>query len=500
MKHPVYWFLISSGLIASTSLSFAQVENQTLSSNDNFNGNTAGNDVFKPKETTGADGTNYICVGDVCIANAGTPTALTTSCFSQTAGNLSFIGNGHSLCVEYITTDSNKPGAIETITDKTLSVSGFSMFNCSFCPPGVTGSGAIKSGGAATFDNDFNILFKKNCSSAAGGAISCKGLTLKGTSGTANFIENKSTDNGGAIDASGDSSITGNSGTINFSGNTSAKQGGAIHSNSTTTISSNSRVEFSKNTTTGNATSSGGAIYCSDTTNNPDLKLEGNTQLVFLENSSQVSGGAIFAKKLTITSGGTTIFANNSVSATADPKGGAICLDSSGECSLTAGLGDIIFDGNTLITTGSPGSTKRNAIDLGTNGKFTKLSAKDGFGIFFYDPIANNGETNTKLEINKTENSTNYNGRIVFSGETLSPTEKTVTENLKSSFKQPVTLSAGALILKDGVTLEAKSFEQTTGSAVIMDVGTTLQTPSSGGETITLPDLGINVASLGGGG
>ncbi|QVE48833.1 autotransporter outer membrane beta-barrel domain-containing protein [Chlamydia crocodili] len=501
MKHPVYWFLISSGLIASTSLSFAQVENQTLSSNDSFNGNTAGNDVFKPKETTGADGTNYTCEGDVCITNAGNPTALTSSCFSQTAGNLSFIGNGHSLCVEYITTASNKPGAIETVNDKTLSASGFSMFNCSFCPPGVTGSGAIKSGGAATFDNDFNILFKKNCSSASGGAISCKGLTLKGTSGTANFIENKSTDNGGAIDASGVSSITGNSGTINFSGNTSAKQGGAIHSNSTTTISNNNRLVFSKNSTTGASTSSGGAIYCKEGSGNAsELKLEGNSQLIFSENSSTTSGGAIFAKKLTITSGGTTIFANNSVTHTA-PKGGAICLDdTSSECSLTAKSGDIIFDGNTLITTNGGGSTsKRNSIDLGTNGKFTKLSAKDGFGIFFYDPIANNGEASTTLNINQTENSTNYNGRIVFSGETLSTTEKTITANLTSTFKQPVTLSSGALILKDGVTLEAKSFTQTDGSAVIMDVGTTLQTPTTDGQTITLTNLSVNVASLGGG-
>nr|WP_275667692.1 polymorphic outer membrane protein middle domain-containing protein [Chlamydia poikilotherma] len=497
MKYPVYWFLISSGLIASTSLSFAQATEEKLTSADSFNGNTAGNNTFTPKETNHADGTNYTCEGDVCIANAGTPTALTNSCFSQTAGDLAFIGKGFSLCFENIN-NTTKPGAINVSTnDKTLSISGFSLFSCSSCPPETTGKGAITSSGTTTFDNDFNILFKKNCSSAAGGAISCKGLTLKGTSGTANFIENKSTDNGGAVEASGASSIEGNSGIVSFSGNTSAKHGGAIHSNSTTTISNNNRVVFSKNTTTGTADSSGGAIYCRNGGTTPELKLEGNQQLVFSENSSTTSGGAICADKLTISSGGTTIFTNNSVSA-ADPKGGAIYLDTSGECSLTANLGDIIFDGNTAVTTGS--STKRNAIDLGTNGKFTKLSAKDGFGIFFYDPIANNGETTTRLEINKTENLTNYNGKIVFSGETLSPTEKAIADNLKSSFKQPVTLSSGSLILKDGVTLEAKSFTQTAGSVVIMDVGTTLQTPNADGETITLPNLSINVASFGGGG
>ncbi|EPP33671.1 polymorphic outer membrane protein G family, partial [Chlamydia psittaci C6/98] len=33
-----------------------------------------------------------------------------------------------------------------------------------------------------------------------------------------------------------------------------------------------------------------------------------------------------------------------------------------------------------------------------------------------------------------------------------------------------------------------------------MDLGTTLQTPSSGGEAIDLTNLDINIASLGGGG
>ncbi|MFJ1510081.1 polymorphic outer membrane protein middle domain-containing protein, partial [Chlamydia crocodili] len=499
MKHPVYWFLISSGLIASTSLSFAQVTEEKLTSADSFNGNTAGNNTFTPKETSGPNGTNYTCEGDVCIANTDTQNK---SCFSQTGGDVSFIGNGFTLCFENINAGASKPGAIETTaSDKSVTISGFSIFNCSFCPPGTTGSGSIKSTGTTTFDNDFSILFKKNCSTSAGGAINCKGLNLKGTAGTANFIENKSSENGGAVEASGASTIEGNSGTVSFSGNTSAKQGGAIHSNSTTTISNNNRVEFSKNTTTGTADSSGGAICCKNGSgNSPELKFEGNQQLVFLENSSQVSGGAIYADKLTIISGGTTIFANNSVNAASNPQGGAICLSTSGECSLTADLGDIIFDGNTIIDTGNPGSIKRNAIDLNTSGKFTQLRAKNGFGIYFYDPISNKGNTTPSLEINKTENTTNYNGRIVFSGETLSSAEKAITDNLTSTFKQPVTLSAGALILKDGVTLEAKSFTQTDGSAVIMDVGTTLQTPTTDGQTITLTNLSVNVASLGGGG
>ncbi|BAE81495.1 outer membrane protein [Chlamydia felis Fe/C-56] len=497
MKYPVYWFLVSSGLIASNTLSFAAAQQENLSSSDSYNGNTAGNATFTPKSTSNSDGTVYTCTGDVCIAYAGKTTPLSGSCFSQSAGDLSFIGNGYSLCFESITA-TGKPGAIETtVNDKNVSISDFSMFNCSFCPPGVTGSGAIKSMGTTTFDKDVNILFQKNCSSTAGGAVNCKGLVLKGTSGIANFIENKSSDNGGAIESSGESFIENNTGIISFLGNSSEKQGGAIHSENSITVSNNNSVVFSKNTTTGSSGSSGGAVYCNGNSQTPKLKFEGNKQLSFIENTSTTSGGAIYAKKLTINSGGTTVFSNNSTT-NANPKGGAICLDTSGECSLTAELGDIIFDGNKIITTGNSSSIKRNAIDLNTSGKFTKLSAKEGFGIYFYDPIADSGDNTTAIELNKTENAINYTGKIVFSGETLSAQEKTQADNLTSTFKQPVTLSAGSLILKDGVTVEAKSFTQTQGSAVIMDVGTTLRTPSNDGDAITLPNLSINIASLGG--
>ncbi|WP_349822579.1 chemotaxis protein [Chlamydia abortus] len=412
MKHPVYWFLISSSLFASSSLCFAEAEQKTLTSADSYNGLTAGDKEFQPKETTQSAGTTYTCTGNICIAYAGLgEEGLSKSCFTDTAGDLSFIGNGYTLCFDNITTTASNPGAINVSgTDKTLNVSGFSLFSCAHCPPGTTGYGAIKAAGNTTIKDNSSLVFHKNCS-----------------------------------------------------------------------------------------TTDGGAIQCTASSNSAELKMENNQNLVFSENSSNSKGGAIFTQKLTIVSGGPTLFTNNSVSASA-PKGGAICLkDSGGECSLTADLGDITFDGNKIITTGRDSATvKRNAIDLGSDGKFTKLNAKEGFGIFFYDPIANTGGS-TEIELNKTADSINYTGKIVFSGERLSDEEKTDADNLKSYFKQPITLSAGSLVLKDGVTLEAKQVTQTAGS-VIMDLGTTLQTPSSGGESIALTNLDINIASLGGGG
>ncbi|CAG9046493.1 putative outer membrane protein pmp2 [Chlamydia abortus] len=406
MKHPVYWFLISSSLFASNSLSFAEASQITLTPSDSYNGNTASAE-FEVKQTS--SGATYTCEGNVCISYAGlSGSGLANSCFTDTAENLAFVGNGYTLCFDNITTQASNPGAINvSASDKTLNVSGFSLFSCAYCPPGTPGYGAIQTKGVSTFSGNNKLIFDHNCSTGEGGAIKC------------------------------------------------------------------------------------------DTGSNAELKLEGNSYVVFSGNSSQKKGGAIYADKLTIVSGGPTLFSNNFVSSDSSPKGGAICIkDSGGECSLTADLGDITFDGNKIITTGSSATVKRNAIDLGSSGKFTKLRAKDGFGIFFYDPVTGGGSD--ELNINA-KDTVDYIGKIVFSGEKLSDEEKTDTDNLKSSFTQSLKLSAGSLVLKDGVTLEAKSFTQTAGS-VIMDLGTTLQTPTSSAESITLTNLDINVASLGGGG
>ncbi|AFS26740.1 chlamydia polymorphic membrane family protein [Chlamydia psittaci CP3] len=258
----------------------------TLSPADSYNGKTAGNQEFQPKTTSESEGMTYTCVGNVCIAYAGlSEDGLSNSCFSDSSGNLSFIGNGYTLCFDNITTTASNPGAINVSgSDKTLNVSGFSLFSCAHCPPGTTGYGAIQSQGVSTFSGNNKLIFDNNCSTGEGGAIKCA------------------------------------------------------------------------------------------TGSNAELKLEGNGYVVFSGNSSQNKGGAIYTKKLTITADGPTLFSNNSVSQSS-PKGGAICLDdTSGECSLTANLGDITFDGNKIITTSSGSSTvKRNSMISVLVGNFTKL-------------------------------------------------------------------------------------------------------------------------------
>ncbi|AFS27115.1 polymorphic outer membrane protein [Chlamydia psittaci CP3] len=175
MKHPVYWFLISSSLFASNSLCFANVKEETLTPSDSYNGNTASAD-FDVKETT--SGATYTCEGNVCISYAGKDSPLNKSCFTETTENLSFIGNGYTLCFDNITTQASNPGAIDVQGDeKTLGVSGFSLFSCAYCPPGTTGYGAIKAAGNTTIKDNSSLVFHKNCSNSDGGVIYCTGTS-----------------------------------------------------------------------------------------------------------------------------------------------------------------------------------------------------------------------------------------------------------------------------------------------------------------------------------
>lgn len=473
MKRPVYWFLITSGLAASVS-GLAAMQQETLSPTDSYNGAVNGSTPFTPKTPSSADGTNYNCTGNVCISNAGTNgTALTSSCFN-TAQALSFQGNGYSLCFDNVNAGSSNPAAINaTGASNALTLSGFSLFACTNCPPGATGQGAIKSASTVTFNNDQKVLFQRNCSTQAGGAVNCAGMTLQGASVSASFMNNSSNQNGGAV-----------------------------FSSSATTISGNNVVLFSGNSATSNAASQGqgGAVCVTNTTTATTVTFSGNKQLTFSNNTASNSaegacGGAIYGDIVSITADGPTLFTNNSVSATAASKtatGGAIGLGgvANSTLSLTANQGDIVFNGNTVTASST---TTRNSIDLNTSGKFATLNAKEGYGVYFYDPIANNGDTNTALTINASGNT----GKIVFSGEKLSSTEFATQANRVSYFKQPITLSGGSLVIASGAILEAKQVTTNAGSTLVMDANTTLQTPGTGGTTIAINNLAFNVGSLG---
>lgn len=309
-------------LISSTLLSFSlgfSVYAANVDLKESFNGSDGG--TFTPKATTDAQGTTYTLLNDISISSAGnTTTQLTSSCFNDTAGALTFLGKGYSLIFNTINAGAN-PGAIKTTTDKAISLSNFSYLSFIKSPASTvsTGTGAIVSGGALTIENSAYLLALQNFSTNEGGAFNSKGCTLSGISGYATFQGNSSSKAGGALYSSGDLSITNNSGPILFTQNSAQETGGgAIASTQTTTISNNGAIVFSQNTATG-TNANGGAISCTTTTAGgggggapaapaPKLTLEGNASVTFSNNTAQGNGGAVYANSLSVESNGEVSF------------------------------------------------------------------------------------------------------------------------------------------------------------------------------------------------
>ncbi|KTF28515.1 chlamydia polymorphic membrane middle domain protein, partial [Chlamydia pecorum] len=453
MKCSLHRLLVSSAIALPFS-SFSLFSADTpLGSADSYSG--SGNTVqFTPKATNDSAGTTYSCTGDCFIYNAGDNShQLSTACFQEQSGDLTFIGNGYSMSFNTIDVTSGQPGAINvTQASKTLTLQEFSHLSFIASPSSATsdGTGAIESKG--------NIVLKDN-----------EYVT---------FINNNSTTTGGAACSQGNCTISGNQ---------------IVRFDSNSTASSNIN---------------GGAICCSSTPPSqpsppaPTLTIKENNEVTFINNTASGSGGAIYAQNLVLSSQGKgVLFANNTSAAQASPKGGAIAIADSGTLSLSADGGDITFNGNTTKTTAGLGAptTTRNAIDLASSSKFTVLRATEGNSIYFYDPITGDSAASSgDLNINNPESSATYGGSIVFSGEKLSEAEKQPTSganaNLKSTFKQPVSLKGGFLVLKDGVTVDTKQFTQTAGT-LLMDAGTTL---SASTENVTVTNLAVNMSSLNG--
>ncbi|KZN26810.1 polymorphic outer membrane protein middle domain-containing protein [Chlamydia pecorum] len=519
-KHACMNPISSRLLVSSTLLSFSlgfSVYAANVDLKESFNGSDGG--TFTPKATTDAQGTTYTLLNDISIYSAGnTTTPLTSSCFNDTAGDLTFLGEGYSLIFNTINAGTN-PGAIDVEgADKTLSLQDFSYLSFIASPASTTtnGTGAVVSKGALTIKDSSYLLALQNFSTNEGGAFNSKGCTLSGISGYATFQGNSSSKAGGALYSSGDLSITNNSGPILFTQN-SAKEtgGGAIASSSTTTISNNGSIVFSQNTATG-TTANGGAISCTTTTagggggggggggaqTTPELTLNGNASVTFSNNTAEGNGGAVYANVLSLESNGEVSFFNNtSGNTTTAGKGGAIAIADSGTLSLSADKGNIIFNGNTVIATGNSPTTTHNAINLASTATIKALRASSGNSIFFYDPITNDPAGNppnppaTPLVLNEASNSQSYSGSIVFSGEKLSETETSQAANLTSTINQPATLASGSLVLKSGVTTKFSGFTQDPNAFVVMDAGTTLETTA---EDLSLTRLNINVDSLDG--
>nr|AAB18188.1 putative 98 kDa outer membrane protein [Chlamydia abortus] len=492
MRPSLYKILISSTLTLPISFHFSQLHAEVALTQESI---LDANGAFSPQSTSTAGGTIYNVESDISIVDVGQTAALASSAFVQTADNLTFKGNNHSLSITNANAGANPAGINVNTADKILTLTDFSKLSFKECPSSLvnTGKGAMKSGGALNLANNASILFDQNYSAENGGAISCKAFSLTGSSKEISFTTNSTAKKGGAIAATGIAHLSDNQGTIRFSGNTAVNSGGAVYSEASMTIAGNNHVAFSNNAVSGSSDGCGGAIHCSKTGSAPTLTIRDNKVLIFEENTSSAKGGAIYTDKLILTSGGPTAFINNKVTH-ATPKGGAIGIAANGECSLTAEHGDITFDNN-LMATQDNATIKRNAINIEGNGKFVNLRAASGKTISFYDPITVEGNAADLLTLNKAEGDKTYNGRIIFSGEKLTEEQAAVADNLKTTFTQPITLAAGELVLRSGVEVEAKTVVQTAGSLILMDAGTKLSAKT---EDATLTNLAINPNTLDG--
>lgn len=240
----------------------------------------------------------------------------------------------------------------------------------------------------------------------------------------------------------------------------------------------------------------GGAIFCKNGNQQPpqgsaasgEVSFKGEGMVFFSKNVAAGKGGAIYAKKLSISDCGPVQFIGNIAN-----DGGAIYLEDSGELSLSADRGDIIFDANLKRTAQQGAATVNdvqvasNAISMGAGGKVTTLRASEGHQILFNDPIVmTNGQPQPQTQTLKVNEGDGYSGDIVFAkGESV--------------LYSDIELAQGKILLRDKAKLSVNSLTQT-GGVVYMEAGTTLdfvngaQQPPA--KPISLTNLHLSLASL----
>ncbi|ESN88893.1 chlamydia polymorphic membrane middle domain protein, partial [Chlamydia suis MD56] len=221
----------------------------------------------------------------------------------------------------------------------------------------------------------------------------------------------------------------------------------------------------------------------------------------FSNNTAEKGGGAIYAPTVDIsTNGGAILFERNRAA-----EGGAICVSApannppnNGKLTLNAADGDMIFSGN--MTNDRPG--ERNAIRILDNGTAVSLNASGLSKLIFHDPVVQNNPTTTPpAPAPATPGTVTINdsgsGSVVFTAESLTPSEKLNVLNATSNFPGALTVSGGELVVTEGATLTTGSITATAGR-VTLGSGASLSAVSGGGNTntCTVSKLGIDLESF----
>lgn len=232
MKNSIYGVLLFSSFALSTATKLlADADSVNLATG--FNGSTS--ETFDVKQTNNADGTTYTLTSAITFENINQLKPENTSCFANTAGDLTFAGNRRLLYFNNISSTA-KGAAISTTADgKTLTISGAVQLIFYMSPRLDTGNGAIYSNSSVLIENNSEGRSGLNRSTGKGAFIYCEKSTGVGaTSPTLTIrnngdfltLNNVATGSGGAIYA--EKMILSSGGSTKFQSNVTHDRGGAI--------------------------------------------------------------------------------------------------------------------------------------------------------------------------------------------------------------------------------------------------------------------------------
>ncbi len=419
------------------------------------------------------------------------------------------------------------------VTAKDLSISkntGPVIFRGNTCH---NNGGAVASTNCNITENKQRCCFINNAtivkadlttSSQTGGAIQCIQLTISNNHGACEFLSNVGALQGGAIFSSDvqvtnnhspiilnnnkctsnmskgggiystTCSITSNRAPITFTNNQSGC-GGGIFSDEDCNISHNSEIiKFLYNSSLyqkkmDEKETGGGAIFCTSCTITNNLK-----GVIFENNDSKRSAGAILAQNLTIQDNGPVLFLNNTA------RWGS-ALQSHGDAPkfyLSADYGDIVFKRN---ISSKPGTVYRNALHSTPNMNL-KIGARQGYEVKFYDTIENEHPSTSVVIFNPE----NYHlGTVLFSGADVSPDE-TNERSYYSLLRNTYNIAHGVVAVEDKAGLGIYKISQKEGilrlgnNAIIRTLKK--RTSSTGndetyeGSSLDLTKLALNLPSI----
>ncbi len=367
------------------------------------------------------------------------------------------VDDGQSETVDVLFKDFNNGAIIASDAAVTISNNGDVSFSGNYVSD--YGGAIYANSDDVTISNNGDVSFSGNYVSRNGGAIyaSFADVTIS-NNGDVSFSGNYAYDGGihaygGAIYAYyGDVTISYND-AVSFSGNYANLSGAIYASFADVTISNNGDVSFSGNYASRDGLSAyGGAIHANEGDVTINVTISNNGDVSFSENyastngkGNAVYGGAIYAyyAAVTISNNDAVSFSGNYVSGTSSACGGAIYANSddvtisyNGDVSFSGNYtsgnytygtgGGAIFAGGDLYIQGNDSVLFEKNYERSANSYrlrsivssgATRLSAKTGGNITFYDSVYLSGTTYFNSDYTDADGNTqSAKGDIIFSG------------------------------------------------------------------------------------